>query len=81
MVSLDGIRWWDWVGVIGFAIGCVAFLMAVQPFIQVFWGAPKIEFEFVRHSVGDLSRLDVFVYNREVKSRILKFFRVERVDL
>ena len=30
--------WWDWIGVVGFVFGVVAFLMAVQPFTQVLFG-------------------------------------------
>lgn len=38
--------WWDWVGIAGFAIGMVAFLMAIRPFTQMMWGRPRLSFSY-----------------------------------
>lgn len=38
--------WWDWVGIIMGVIGVVAFVMALQPFLQFCFGRPKLKVEF-----------------------------------
>ena len=71
---------WKWFTLIGGIIGGVAFIMAVQPFTQFIWGRPRIEIEVsVRDEDDESSRyLDVELYNRPVKSRILKRMKIHR---
>lgn len=39
-------EWWDWAGIIMGAIGVAAFVMAIQPFLQLCFGRPKLKVEF-----------------------------------
>lgn len=45
-------EWWDWAGIIMGAIGVAAFVMVIQPFLQLCFGRPKLEVEFNTMETG-----------------------------
>ncbi len=70
-------EWWDWIGVGGFAIGVVAFLMAVQPFVQYCFGQPKLKvlFNVMENEDGRILHCELF--NPQV-SRVLRKMGIRR---
>ena len=72
------IEWWDWAGLAVGAVGVIAFLMAIQPFMQFIWGRPKLEPEFERDAQGDNRLLIVYLKNPPVENRVLRALRVSR---
>ena len=77
-VSGTGMAWWDWAGIVMGAIGVVAFVMAVQPFVQMIWGAPKIVVAFGEDTVGEIKMLHCHIANFPVKGKLLRFLKVRR---
>ncbi len=66
---------WEWVALI---LGGVALLMAVQPFLQMIWGSPKIIVGFGSTSIDHTEYFDCKIWNGPITSRILNFLRVRR---
>ena len=60
-------------------IGGIAFVMVVQPFTQVIWGQPKIEFDFDISGVNGDKILLCRIYNRLITHRILQLLHVRRM--
>ena len=50
--------WWDWAGIVMGVVGVVAFVMAIQPFMQFCLGRPKLEVEFATSETEDGRLLD-----------------------
>ncbi len=69
---------WEWFTLIGGIVGGVAFLMAVQPFLEFIWGRPKIQIEFEARDKGSVRYLDILLTNVPVGNPILKFLGVSR---
>ena len=69
---------WEWFTLIGGIVGGVAFLMAVQPFLEFIWGRPKIQIEFEARDKGSVRYLDILLTNVSVGNPILKFLGVSR---
>jgi hypothetical protein len=75
---------WEWffaiIGLVGFIIGLVAFLMAAPYFLQLLFGQPQIGLVFSyddSESEGRLIRIHLM--NPPIKNRLLKAFRVSRL--
>jgi hypothetical protein len=66
---------WQWAFGI---IGLVAFLMAIQPFIQAIWGRPKLVVDFKVECTDNEEFLNCLIRNIPVTNRILKMLFVYR---
>lgn len=76
---MEGIAWWDWLGIGLGVVGVVAFIMAVQPFTQAIFGRPKILVRF--NTKDDIPRhiaLQCGVVNVPVIKGILNVLQVDR---
>lgn len=60
------------------AVGVVAFLMAVQPFIQMLWGRPKIQVAFIKTQLAGVWSLECRIYNRPITNKVGKWLRMRR---
>lgn len=73
---------WEWIGfflaVIGFPIGVVAFLMAVQPFVKMIWGRPKIFIAFDDKVLNGVKVLQCSFMNVPITRGILNRLRIRR---
>lgn len=63
---------------VGFIIGGIAFLMAVQPFTQAIWGRPRIKISYNHEELASGRVLQCNIHNVPIQNRILKFMFVSR---
>ena len=73
--------WWDWLGIALGGIGVVAFIMAVQPFIQMFAGKPRLDFDFAETFRSGRRCLFVFVSNPPISNKWAIKMGLHRMNL
>ena len=66
---------WQWFFAV---VGMVAFVMAVQPFLQFIWGRAKTTVELCAQDKTDRREMVCTIYNLPIDNNILKFLRLER---
>ena len=75
---------WDW-GIAGFILAAIALVVAVMTLptaFQMFWGAPKILFEFVENDLEEgIRQLQVYISNAPIRLRTLRKMGIIRTPV
>jgi hypothetical protein len=73
-----------WLSWAGFWLGVVALVVSLASLptaLQMFFGRPKIEIEFDSDSIEGVHRLRCYIYNRGIKSKLLRRLGVVRTPV
>ena len=70
--------WWDWASIVLSPVAVVAFLMAIQPFLQLWFGGARLSIAFEKSDIGGHKVLEVRVYNKPISNRLGRFLRLRR---
>ncbi|MFQ5852923.1 MAG: hypothetical protein ACE5JU_20375 [Candidatus Binatia bacterium] len=66
---------WEWVALI---VGTLGFLMAVQPFIQMIWGRPKIQIQTGKGELNGTPYLEFVIINEPIRKGPTAWLRLHR---
>jgi hypothetical protein len=72
------VGFWSWFTLITSIIGVLAFMMAIAPFIAMYWGRPKIKIEFDLVQVDGRMVLECLLTNKPTSWFLYHIFGVER---
>jgi hypothetical protein len=70
--------WWDWLSIALGTVGVVAFVMAIQPFIQMMWGAPKLSSEISQYPRDGRYILQFTIWNNPITRGMLRRIGIRR---